>query len=190
MSRSNRKLKVFEKPKLKLDFGCGNIPAEGFTGVDIIKFDKVAKVVDLRKKPWPWMDNSVEEARASHFVEHLTALERVIFCNELYRILVPGGQCQVITPHWASCRAYGDFTHVWPPVSEFWFHYLNKSWRETQAPHTDIKYNPDGLNCDFEITWGYALREDVLVKNQELQQMMIQNYKEVCQDTWANFKKV
>lgn len=188
MSRKNR-LKVFEKPKLKLDFGCGNNPTEGFTGIDIIKFDKVSQVVDLRKSPWPWEDNSVEEARASHFVEHLTAQERIVFVNELYRILIPGGQCQIITPHWASCRAYGDPTHLWPPVSEFWFYYLSKEWRTKEAPHTDIEFNKNGFNCDFEVAWGYSLRQDVMLKNQEMQQMMIQNYKEVCQDMVGNLKK-
>src|SRR5438552_1623142 len=107
---------------IKLDFGCGPNPRDGFEGVDRLSFEgKVAHVVDLRTTPWPWKTASVAEAHASHFVEHLTAVERVAFCNELYRILVPGGTCQIIVPHWASCRAYGDPTHQWPPVSEFWF---------------------------------------------------------------------
>lgn len=96
---------------LKLDLGCGPNKREGFKGADIRKFPGVDYVVDLTKTPWLWKKESVSEAHASHFVEHLTAEQRIAFCNELWRILVPGGTCQIIVPHWASCRAYGDLTH-------------------------------------------------------------------------------
>lgn len=113
---------------IKLDFGCGANKRPGFVGVDIINFPGVDQVVDLLK-PWPWKDSSVEEAHTSHFIEHLDGKERIHFANELYRVLIPDGKCQVIVPHWASCRAYGDPSHKWPPVSEFWFYYLSREWR-------------------------------------------------------------
>jgi SAM-dependent methyltransferase len=176
-------------PPLKLDFGCGPHKRDGFQGVDALPFVGVDFVVDLTETPWPWPDNSVGEAHASHFVEHLTAMQRVAFVNELYRVLVPGGTCQVITPHWASCRAYGDPTHQWPPLSEFWFYYLSREWRMQNAPHTDAQHLPGGFNCHFDATWGYSLRPDLTVRNQEYQQMAIQNYKEVCTDTMATLTK-
>jgi hypothetical protein len=173
---------------LRLDFGCGPHKREGFEGVDSIAFPGVDHVVDLRQA-WPWADNSVAEAHASHFVEHLTGLERVHFVNELYRVLVPGGTCTVIVPHWASCRAYGDFTHQWPPVSEFWFYYLSKEWRAGNAPHNDVAHVPHGLSCDFEATWGYSMRQDLHARNQDFQQAALQNYKEAAQDIIATLKK-
>ena len=122
---------------LKLDFGCGPHKKEGFTGVDIHQFDgKVDIVADLTKR-WPWRDSSIAEAHASHFIEHLNASQRIHFVNELYRTLMPGAKCLLIVPHWGSCRAYGDLTHQWPPVSEFWFYYLSKVWRAANAPHND-----------------------------------------------------
>ena len=188
----HKSLKSLFQPKLlKLDFGCGPNKKEGFIGVDSIQFDgKVDVVMNVVRDKWPWKDESVEEANASHFYEHLTAQERVHFCNELYRILITGGKCQVIVPHWASCRAYGDPTHVWPPVSEFAFYYMSKDWRKTQAPHTDIEFNKDGFNCNFNVTWGYSLRQDIVNRNQEFQQFAIGNYKEVCQDIIAMFTKL
>jgi SAM-dependent methyltransferase len=190
MSR-NKAFKAVEKPKLKLDFGCGPNPTEGYEGVDSIAFDgKVKYIHDLRVTPYPFEDNSVEDARASHFLEHLNATERVQFMNELYRIMVPGAKFVMIVPHWASNRAYGDPTHQWPPVSEMWFYYLKSDWRLSQAPHTDIKYNPNGFNCNFEATWGYSLRQDLVIRNQEFQQNAIANYKEACQDTIATLTKV
>lgn len=175
---------------IKLDFGCGPHKREGFQGVDATAFVGVDHVVDLRVTPWPWNDESVAEAHASHFVEHLTAMERCAFVNELYRILVPGGTCQMIVPHWASNRAYGDPTHQWPPVAEMWFYYLNREWRMANAPHTDAAHLPGGFNCNLQATWGYSLRQDLLVRNQQYQQDAIQNYKEVCQDLIATLTKV
>src|SRR5262245_36420082 len=92
MVKKLKKVKHFKKIEkaeelLKLDFGCGPNKKEGFIGVDTIKFDKVDLVLDIGKAKWPWKDNSVDEAHASHFLEHLTAEERIHFVNELYRVL-------------------------------------------------------------------------------------------------------
>lgn len=182
-------LKIVEAPVLlKLDFGAGKNKREGFTGVDSRAFPGVDIVHDLTT-PWPWDDNSVEEAHSSHFVEHLTSIQRVHFFNELHRVLIPGGKCQIVTPHWASCRAYGDFTHQWPPVSEFLFYYLSKEWRATNAPHTDIEWNKDGYSCDFDATWGYSLHQQLVPRNQEYQQHALQFWKEAAQDTIATLVK-
>lgn len=178
-----KKARIKATEPLKLDLGCGQNKREGFTGVDVRDFKGVDQVVDLTKTPWPWPDNSVTEVNCSHFVEHLTGEERIAFVNELHRILIPGGKATVTTPHWASCRAYGDLTHQWPPVSEFWWYYLNKEWRAVNAPHND------GYTCDFEATWGYGLREDLSVRNQEYQTFAVANYKEVISDMIATLTK-
>lgn len=189
-SSAKKLTEVIAPSLIKLDFGCGPNKREGFEGVDATAFPNVDHVVDLRKTPWPWADNSVSEAHASHFVEHLTATERVAFCNELYRILVPGGACQIIVPHWNSNRAYGDPTHQWPPVSEMWFYYLNRDWRKQNAPHTDHEHNPNGFDCHFDATWGYNTRPDLNVRNEEFRQFAVANYKEVCMDIISTLKAV
>jgi len=167
---------------MKLDLGCGKNKQPGFVGVDIRAFEGVDQVLDLAA-PWPWESESVEEAHTSHFVEHLTAPQRIHFVNELYRVLAPSGKCTLIVPHWASCRAYGDLTHQWPPVSEFWFYYLNKEWRAVNAPHNDE------YTCDFDVTWGYSMRPEVGIRNMEFQQFALQNYKEAAQDIIATMTK-
>lgn len=177
-------------PSLKLDFGCGPNPREGFEGVDRYDFGgRVRHVLDLRTGRWPWDDETVAEAHSSHFVEHLTGVERVHFVNELYRVLVPGGRCSLVVPHWASCRAYGDPTHQWPPVSEFWFYYLSKEWRAGNAPHTDAAVWPDGFACDFEAVWGYVMHPALSVRNQEFQQDAFAWKKEAIQDVQCTLTK-
>lgn len=173
----------------RIDLGCGSNKKPGFTGVDQTDFPGVDVVLDLRGD-WPWNDNSVEEAHSSHFVEHLDAMERVHFWNELFRVLKPGAKATVIVPHWASCRAYGDPTHKWPPVSEFAWFYLKKDWRMLNAPHTDSKHLQGGFNCNFEVTWGYSLHPEVSQRNQEYQQYAMNFLKEACSDTIATLTAV
>jgi hypothetical protein len=55
---------------VKLDIACGQAKKEGFIGVDIARLPGVDIVHDLEQFPWPFDDNSIEEARCSHYVEH------------------------------------------------------------------------------------------------------------------------
>ena len=187
-----RKLKPVEVlAPLKLDLGCGKNKRPGFTGVDSIAFDGVDIVLDLAEtgdtspypyKPWPWKDCSVDEVHSSHFLEHLTQIERVHFFNELYRILRFGAQANIVVPGWSSERAYGDPTHKWPPVVGFAFFYLNKGWREANAPH--IAYT-----CDFDFQGGNNLAHPWPLKNQEAQLFAQNHYINVALDTFVTITK-
>lgn len=173
-------------PHLKLDLGCGpNKVGPEWTGVDVLSFDgKVDLVHDLRTA-WPWESDSVEEVFSSHFLEHLTGEERVHFFNELHRVLKPGRSARIITPHWNSTRAFGDPTHKWPPVSEFAYFYLNKAWRDTNAPHT-------GYVCDFAfppvVAWN--LRPDLNVRNDAYKQFALENFKDSAADLICTITKM
>jgi hypothetical protein len=160
---------------LKLDLGSGAKKKAGFLGVDRRQFDGVDQVADL-VQPWPWPDCSVEEAHCAHFLEHLEGEERIHFANELWRVLVPGGKCTVVTPNWASARAYGDLTHRWPPVTEWWFPYLNRAWRSENAAH-DERYT-----CDFDFRIAYAMDPEVAKQNPQYQQHALKFFKEAAAD--------
>ena len=199
-----------EAPVIKLDLGCGKNKNPGFLGVDRRNFDGVDVVCkDLTKSTWifdsnvsgvctqvggvdspveGWKlpDSSVTEVHCSHFLEHLNhnqeKPERVRFMNELYRVLIPGGKATIITPHWCSNRAYGDFTHADKPVSEMFYYYISKVWREANAPDNDIAWNEDGYNCNFDATWGYSIHPDIQVRHQETQAFALNFFKEAAQD--------
>ena len=211
-AKAEEAVKTTEQKTIKLDLGCGPNPRDGFIGVDSIAFNDRVFKTDLSAATWRfgienfgefnleshdrgigrWYglpDNCVTEAHCSHFLEHLTGPQRVLFFNELYRVLTPGSGCLIITPHWASNRAYGDFTHQWPPVAEMMYYYLKKEWRDANAPHTDSKFNPNGYTCDFDATWGYGMRQDLVVRNAEYQNFAMQNYKEAVQDMHATVVK-
>jgi hypothetical protein len=205
---SNGKL-ILPSP-LRLDLGCGKSKRQDngpWWGVDAKAFDGVDQVVDLIQRrsmsqmivgrmaehlttdfylPWPWDDASVDEAHASHVVEHFHMSEdkpeRIHFVNELWRILKVGAKATIIVPHWCSERAYGDYQHKWPPCSEFWTPYLDRAWREAQVPHLDL------YTCNFVcVSTGYTMRPDLMNFNEERRIYAMTNHKGACLDliwTW------
>jgi hypothetical protein len=183
---------LVSEEKIKIDFGCGPNKREGFIGVDQYPFDGKVDVVGEITDPalWNrWETNSVDEAHTSHFLEHLIPAQRIMFFNNLWRVLKPGAQATIIVPHWASTRAYGDPTHQWPPFSEMALFYLDRKWRAENAPHTDVANWPYGFDCDFTATWGYSLHPSLGARNEEWQQFAINFYKEACQDLVATITK-
>lgn len=178
---------AIESVPLKLDLGCGKNKKPGFLGVDRLKFEGVDVVADLAscREHWPWLEGSVEEVHASHFVEHLESQARVHFANELFRVLKPGGTATIITPHWNSPRAYGDLTHAWPPVSEWWYLYLSKAWRDVNAPH-----NTD-YTCDFpQPVVGYSPNPALCAgRNAEYVQHMVTTARGGADDLCATLVK-
>lgn len=193
----------YNQPKadepLRVDIGCGKNKREGFLGVDVIDFEGVDVVMDAGKDKWPWKDGTVDEIHASHFVEHLEPEERIHFVNELYRVLkkptydnagqIASGKATIIVPHWASQRAYGDMTHKWPAVSEFWFYYLDKDWRKVNAPHSDFDECGWGYKCNITATWGYSFSPALNGRNQEYVNHALQNFKEAASDIIAIFSR-
>lgn len=185
-------MKNKETQIIKLDIGCGPNKQAGFIGVDQYKMDGVDVVCNVGKDKLPYKDNTVDEVHSSHFIEHLTNFndkwERVNFFNEIYRVMKVGAKATLIFPHWCSNRYYGDPTHK-EPFSEMGFYYLSKEWRMTQAPHSDKEWNKNGYNCDFEASWGYSMRADLVSRNQEYQQMAMSTQKEAVQDIIASLVK-
>jgi SAM-dependent methyltransferase len=197
---------------LRLDLGCGKSKRPEFLGIDRRSFEGVDGVTDLTKKRWLFKqselgsvkliattfegesgyvlpDNSVTEVHCSHFLEHLehnqAKPERVRFMNELWRILIPGGRATIITPHWASNRAFGDFTHADKPVSEMFYSYLDKEWRKANAPDNDVEFNPDGYTCDFEFQIGHSVHPEIAQKEKKDVDFAVSWYKDAALDLFA-----
>lgn len=148
----------------KLDLACGDAKQEGFVGVDIVKTDSVDHVHDLTVTPWPFEDGSVGEARCSHFFEHLDPAQRIVFMNELHRVLVPGSGCVFITPRGFD-RQVQDFSHKWPPIVPATYFYFDKNWLEVNKLSHYRELH--GISCDFEprpmtitVTPDFATKSD------------------------------
>lgn len=189
MNKRARKLKIAQAP-LKLDLGCGPSKKEGFHGVDIRDIPGVDTVHDLRKGPWPWDSGSVAEVYSSHFLEHLTAPERVTFFNEMYRVMKIGGTALIVSPHWSNMVAYGDPTHQWPPISEFLAFYLTKLWREGDGtPANQPNAAHTGFTCDFDWVVGVAFDNRVSSWNDERRNFAIAHHMNAARDVHFTLTK-
>jgi hypothetical protein len=142
---------IIEPTPLRLDLGSGPRPADGFKGVDIVEGVTDFCVALDTGAPWPWPDNSVEQLRACHFIEHIRA-ENVcltiggdtqdaifFFFDEAYRIAKPGATFQLQWPALQSTRAFQDPTHrrFIPPET---LAYLDKEGRKAMGlEHYNVK---------------------------------------------------
>lgn len=177
--------KVVEEKPLRLDLGCGPscyVDEKGtkFTGIDKVKLEGVDIVHDLTKFPYPFADNSVDEIRSSHFLEHIDGPTRMKMMDELWRIMKGGAKAIHVFPYYKSQRYYQDPTHAWPPIVENSFLYFNKQWRETN------KLDYYDIHCNFDFVLNYHFGPEnwqVWSNKQEMvRNSAMRNYWEVIDD--------
>lgn len=125
---------------IKLYLGAGTKRQPGYRHVDIKDGDGIDKVWDLNRRPWPWDDNTVKLIVAEDVVEHLD-ISLIDFCDEAWRVLCPGGELFVRTPHHTGDSSWIDPTHRWH-LNEQAFHYLDPAthWGSTYPHYTTRKW--------------------------------------------------
>lgn len=93
----------------RLNLGAGGDILAGWINTDIVRMPGIDMVHDLDVGPWPWESGSITEVRAIDVFEHVG--DPVLFMNECWRVLKPGGMLRVRSPHWKHENAYTDPTH-------------------------------------------------------------------------------
>lgn len=93
---------------MKLDLG-GMSERIGFTKVGLHKDSDI--IIDLNSKNWNFKDNSIDEIRASHILEHME--DPYSFLNECYRIMKPNAIMLIKVPHSNSKGSFGCMEHRW-----------------------------------------------------------------------------
>lgn len=84
---------------VRLNLGAGDVPLEGYDNWDI-KQGRAVYPLDL-------LDNSVDEIRASHVLEHFARAEAGLVLREWVRVLKPGGLLKIAVPDFATiAQAY------------------------------------------------------------------------------------
>ena len=94
---------------LALNLGCCDRRIPGYLGVDRIPGAAVDVVADLTER-WPWNDGTVGKVLAHDIIEHLP--DKIHTMNELHRVLVVGGQVEIVVPTTDGRAAWQDPTHV------------------------------------------------------------------------------
>lgn len=81
---------------MKLHLGCGNKVIPGFIGVDIVKYNAVDIVSDVRNLKYI-LDDMADLIYACHVLEHFHQ-DSVIVLREWNRVLKPGGTLRIAVP--------------------------------------------------------------------------------------------
>lgn len=94
-----------------LDVGCGINKFPGAIGIDRNLNTRADVIADVDQYHFPFADNSFREVRAIHVIEHVSDVIRTI--EEFHRLLEPGGQAVIVTPHYTDFSSFCDPTHRW-----------------------------------------------------------------------------
>jgi predicted SAM-dependent methyltransferase len=136
-----------EHSGIRLDIGCGGNKQPNFVGMDVRALPGVDVVWDINRHPWPFPDESVLVAFASHLVEHIppvaigpdgTWFPFMAFMDEVWRVLKPAGEFAMALPHGNSQGYLQDPSHVnscnettwayFTPSHPLWGIYRCKPW--------------------------------------------------------------
>lgn len=94
-----------------LDVGCGIKKHPGSIGIDMNPASAADALVQLDHFPYPFRNGSFDEVRAIHVIEHVADVIRTM--EEFHRLLRPGGQVFIATPHYTDFSSFCDPTHRW-----------------------------------------------------------------------------
>lgn len=197
--QTSRRIAKAERPKIsvdlmKLDIACGQNKQDGFVGIDIADIPGVDIVHDLNIYPWPIVDGSVSEAFCSHYIEHIPLIEiwsprlqrnqdmLLAFFDELYRILVPGGQVTIVSPYYTSMRCWQDPTHR-RAISEATYLYANRGWRELNR----LDHYP--IAADFDFSYSYIVEGAWASRSEEARAFAFRHYHNAINDIQVTLTK-
>ena len=116
--------------KIKLHLACGDDYQEGWINVDLYNDKKVDAKFDVSEVPYP--DNSVDEIKAFHIIEHFDWYKGQDTLKEWFRVLKPGGRLWLETPDlFASCKAFAEGSHEFQ--LHLYGHFFSTAWIPGQA---------------------------------------------------------
>ncbi|MFD1825300.1 MULTISPECIES: class I SAM-dependent methyltransferase [Mumia] len=95
---------------LRLELGCGAAKRDPrAVGIDTRPLPAVDVVGDALEVLRTIPDASVESVYSEHFLEHVDDAREVL--SEISRVLVDGGTCVTVVPHFSNPAFYSDPTH-------------------------------------------------------------------------------
>lgn len=115
---------------MRVNWGCGKNPVEGYTNVDDQHGPGVDMVLDM--ETWtvgPKDIDTITESMGLHVIEHLA--DSLRFMEQLWAATVPGGTCVLACPYGSSDDAWENPDHKRPYFIKSWgFFGQPNYWRE------------------------------------------------------------
>jgi SAM-dependent methyltransferase len=137
---------------MNLDIGCGAKREDGFLAADIAGHPEVR--CDARHMPFK--DNSFDEIRCWHVIEHIERRDLVGVMNECHRVLKSGGGIDIEMPVFPFWSAMADPTHVTFLVPQTWDYFTDVAHYGEQMELYGIK--PWKLVARKRLTDGQIMR--------------------------------
>jgi SAM-dependent methyltransferase len=94
-----------------LDVGCGINKKPGSIGIDRNPRSRADVIVDIDRFPYPFRDSTFDALQAVHVIEHVSDVVRTM--EEFHRLVRPGGEVYLATPHYTDFSSFCDPTHKW-----------------------------------------------------------------------------
>jgi 2-polyprenyl-3-methyl-5-hydroxy-6-metoxy-1,4-benzoquinol methylase len=91
------------------DLGCGGNKFCSSIGMDITAAPGVDVIHDLNVRPYPFSNGQFDAVVMHHVIEHVESIPAVL--DEVHRLLSPGGQALIATPHFTDVSSWSDATH-------------------------------------------------------------------------------
>jgi predicted SAM-dependent methyltransferase len=137
---------------IKINLGSGFKRIEGFVNVDGDPevFPDYVVQLDSSDVHLPFDDNTVEEIKAFHILEHIGS-GFIPLIKELYRVCQHGAIFDIIVPNETHSAFYGDVTHKRPITVNG----MNMFSKKFNRNHIETIHSSSGMglqyNIDFEI---------------------------------------
>jgi len=112
----------------KLNLGSGFRPMDGYINIDLQERCNPDMVCDVTQG-LPFCDEDVAEVRAFDFLEHIPLGKSVAVIEEIWRVLVPGGLFEHMTPSTDGRGAFQDPTHLSFWNINSWLYFVDDAHR-------------------------------------------------------------
>jgi SAM-dependent methyltransferase len=134
-----------------LDVGCGINKKPGSIGIDRNLRSKADVIVDLDRFPYPFRDSSFDGLQAIHVIEHVADVIRTM--EEFHRLVRPGGEVYLATPHYTDFSSFCDPTHRWH-LNSFSLRYFGED-NAGYSYYSDAKFEESSVCVKLLALWKY-----------------------------------
>lgn len=140
--------------KRRLDLGCGLNKAPGSIGVDSNRDATAADVIADVNRPLPFADDSFDEVRAVHVIEHVDDIMRTI--AEVHRVARSGGRVYLVTPHYTDSTSWRDPTHRWHLNTYSFRFWEARGLHHGRHWYTRLELREVSLHVELAHLWKWA----------------------------------
>lgn len=168
LTKFKKKHMIEDVKPIKLNLGCGDEILEGYINCDM---DSAGADMLFDAAVIPFPDNSVDEIRAYHLIEHFPFQKGLLVLREWFRALKPNGKLVMETPDLLNtCKKfvevdeqtrivlYGHF-FAWPDLSPWQTHYFlftetQMRWSLESIGFTNVqRVPPDSIYAQCNPNW-------------------------------------